>query len=677
MVKHIKTIAAVCTAAVLTLVGCSNINNGAIIGDSTETTSLNLSVTNANNIHALMAPDTLERSAITKYQIEGESLSGQKLALQDIELDGDGKGKLENVLVDDWTFTLHAYTGASEPYTEVLRGTSTCMLKTGTDISSVSFVLSSFNVNTTGGYEITIGYTGGAWNTDYTFKYGVYDSTTGAPVGSEVSVTTNTDEIVYDSSDDTKNGKTVTGTGLAAGSYIFGVRIYKGSASLAYVSDVLVIEPGRTTTDELIFGNVISTLPAAPSTLIAQELLNTAYKPSGDFYNVRLYWKDQATNEESYELIVREFTNTSDVWTAYAENDNDSTINAAYGTRYDFADILTLTTSNNDFNIGWKDGSLYAGSEELILTVPTGRMFDFQIRAKNQIGTSVSVVRSKDSTPSLSYLAGTASATQTKISAIQGDCKGYAIDDDPSEGNTPNFYKHVNLVQTKYSLDGGELKITSADTFAGDVYVTYDIYAMNYVAYTTASSPNPLSYDTTYLKLLNEENWNSLKKANAEWTGWNTDIGRVSTSVEYNINGYKNITVVAQYGSSETDVNITGVTIETLPTLTDSNITCFYGDNDATANTNDCKDGTITIARGSAAQYVTVTVASASNDIFKKYDLYVNGRLIDSQNGGASFSFANFSTNILTSGVANTIMVTGTTAAGRKASSRFTITLTN
>ncbi len=675
MVKHIKTIAAVCTAAVLTLVGCSNINNGAIIGDSTETTSLNLSVTNANNIHALIAPDTLKLPEISSYKIEGESLSGTKLELAPITIT-NGTGKLTEVLVDDWTFTLHAYADA-EATTEILRGTSTCMLKTGTNVTSVSFVLSSYNVSTTGGYEITIGYYGGAWDSSYTFKYGVYNSTTGQPVGSEVSITTDTSDIVCTKSGDTvTGGKTVTGTGLAAGSYIFGVYIYKGGAQLAYVSDVLVIEPGRTTTGKLVFGNVISTLPAAPSTFIAQELLNTAYKPSGDFYNVRLYWKDQATNEESYELIVREFTNTSDAWASYAENADDTTLLAAYGTRYDFADILTLTTSNNKFNIGWKDGSLYAGSEELILTVPTGRMFDFQIRAKNQIGTSASIVRVKDETSELAYLAGTASATQTKISAIQGDCTGYDIND----GADPvTFYKHVNLVQTKYSLDGGELKTSSADTFAGDVYVTYDIYKLKYEAYTTATSPNLDAYDSTYLKLLTTPNgWYSLKKENADWTGWNTDIGRVSTKVTHNINGYKNITVVAQYGESEIDeLGVSVTKIEELPKLDDDNITCFYGDKQAAVNAADCKNGTITIARGSAAQYVTVTVASASDDIFKKYELYVNGRLIDSQNSGDSFSFANFSTNKLKSGVANTIMVVGTTAAGRKASSSFTITLTN
>lgn len=674
MVKHIKTIAAVCTVAILALVGCSNVNNGAIIGDSTGTTSINLSVSNQNNLHALIAPDTLTRPDIAKYQIEGESLSGKKLPLADVTLDTDGKGKLENIEVDDWTFTLHAYTVDSTTYTEVLKGTSTCMLKSGTDVSSVAFTLSSYGVSTTGGYSITIGYTGGAWNNSYTFTYGVYNSTTGESV-TETSVTTGTDAIVYDPDHtDTHPGKTVTGSGLAAGSYIFGVRISKGSATLAYVSDVLIIEPGRTTEGTLIFGDVISTLPAAPSGLIAQELLNNTYKPEGDYYKVRLYWKDNAINEESYELIVREFTDTSTEWEAYTENADDTTISAAFGTRYDFADILTLTRDNNDFNIGYVAGSLYAGSEELVLDIPTGRMYDFQIRAKNLIGTSASIVRVKNDTTTLAYLADTASATQTKISTIAGACTGYDISDGAA---TPTFYKHVNLVQTSYSLDGGTLKITSAETFAGDVYVTYTIYDLKYTAYTTATSPDPTAYSSTYLPLLKATDWNSLKKENADWSGWNTDIARVATPVEYNINGYKNITVVAQYGSSITDVDITGVDIETLPTLADANITCFYGDDPATANTNACKDGTITIARGADAKYVTVTVASSATDIFKKYDLYVNGSLINSRTSGANFSFANFSTKKMKSGVANTIMVVGTTASGRKASSSFTIKLTN
>ncbi|MBR4464234.1 MAG: hypothetical protein IKS40_06435 [Treponema sp.] len=677
MVKHIKTIAAVCTVAILALVGCSNVNNGAIIGDSTGTTSINLSVSNQNNLHALIAPDTLKRVDITKYQIEGESLSGKKYPqtgqLAEVTLDANGKGKLENIEVDDWTFTLHAYTGDAAPYTEVLKGTSTCMLKSGTDVSSVAFTLSSYGVSTTGGYSITIGYTGGAWNEGYTFTYGVYNSTTGAPI-SENAITTDTDKIVYDSADTTNHpGYPVTGSGLAAGSYIFGVRISKGSATLAYVSDVLIIEPGRTTEGTLIFGDVISTLPAAPSGLIAQELLNNTYKPEGDYYKVRLYWKDNAINEESYELIVREFTDTSTKWDAYTENADDTTISAAFGTRYDFADILTLTRDNNKFNIGYVAGSLYAGSEELVLDIPTGRMYDFQIRAKNLIGTSASIVRVKNDTAELAYLADTASATQTKINTIAGDCKGYDI----SDAAEPTFYKHVNLVQTSYSLDGGTLKITSADTFAGDVYVTYTIYDMKYTAYTTATSPDPTAYPSTYLPLLKASDWHSLKKENADWSGWNTDIARVATPVEYNINGYKNITVVAQYGSSITDVNITGVDIEALPTLADDNITCFYGDDPATANTYACKNGTITIARGADAKYVTVTVASSATDIFKKYDLYVNGSLINSRTSGANFSFANFSTKKMKSGVANTIMVVGTTASGRKASSSFNIKLTN
>lgn len=675
MVKHIKTIAAVCTVAILALVGCSNVNNGAIIGDSTGTTSINLSVSNQNNLHALIAPVTLTRAGITKYQIEGESLSGKKLPLAEVTLDEDGKGKLEDIEVDDWTFTLHAYTGDAAPYTEVLKGTSTCMLKSGTDVSSVAFTLSSYGVSTTGGYKIVIGYTGGAWDESYTFTYGVYNSTTGAPIA-ETSVTTDTDAIVYDPAHtDTHPGTTVDGSGLAAGSYIFGVRISKGSATLAYVSDVLIIEPGRTTEGKLIFGNVISTLPAAPSGLIAQELLNNTYKPEGDYYKVRLYWKDNAINEESYELIVREFTDTSTEWEAYTENADDTTISAAFGTRYDFANILTLTRDNNDFNIGYVAGSLYAGSEELVLDIPTGRMYDFQIRAKNLIGTSASIVRVKDEATTLAYLADTASATQTKINTIAGACKGYDISGVATPSST--FYKHVNLVQTSYSLDGGTLKITSAETFAGDVYVTYTIYDLNYTAYTTATSPDPTAYPTTYLPLLKATDWDSLKKENADWSGWNTDIARVATTVVYNINGYKNITVVAQYGSSITNVDITGVDIEALPTLADTNITCFYGDNQATVNSEGCKNGTIRIARGADAKYVTVTVASSATDIFKKYDLYVNGSLINSRTSGANFSFANFSTKKMNSGVSNTIMVVGTTASGRKASSSFTITLTN
>ncbi|MBQ3965745.1 MAG: hypothetical protein II684_02800 [Treponema sp.] len=725
MVKHIRMIAAVCTVAILTLVGCSNIGDATASNGNDETTAVEFSLASKTPYYALIGPgkvDLDDTDSPVTYKISGESATGllyppanssastATAAGEPIEIafDETGKKTLTGVVVDDWTFTLYAYQNGNL----VLKGTSKCAIKSS-GANSVKFTLSSYGVETKGSYEVTIKYTGttNAWDSAYNLAWALYDETTGKLLANDGTASTSAainDLTAANSAAVASTGVKVDATNVKPGTYIFRVRIMNSGTEYATSFDHLTVEPGRKTIGSLEFGDIISTRPAAPASLQVQLLNNDNFKPStGDFYTVRLYWPVSSTmNEESYELIVKEFINTSTAPLPHASSVTATTINAEEFTHlYDFGDILELkpgtsTTDNpNTFNIGYKAGSLYAGSTELVLLLPTGRMFDFQIRAKNSIGPSDATLRSDatktigDNPVAVTSLSAASDNKTTSLSQTNLGT-GYLGAVLPFEiaNATPAYHKHVVVTQVKYILNGGTWKIDSANNDASAVKTDYIIYDKNYAAY--EASMNDSAKTAAYIPLTeinptkngdgtaNDSYPKLTNSAGVDFTQWNYSYGNaLITDIKYNILGYKNIAVTAIYGSTTGDITVakTDVSVEEIAELESSAISIASGTNAQTENSTAYNPTTgISVGRGTAAQYVTVKVTTAATFAGGYYELWINGTLRESlPYVTTGLRFSNFSTADLNKGVENEILVKAVTASGKVASAKTTIKLTN
>ncbi len=679
MVKKIKMMAVFAIATMLVIVGCNNITDNASVSGKSVDSRGSIGVFLGSVSRSTLAPATLtvNSAEIDHYSITGESITGYKIDPA-VTLTKDaivaGEAKLTNVQLDDWNFTLYAHDASGKV---LLSGTSVCNMKSA-GATTVTFNLSSYGLTSVGSYDITIKYTGTAWKDSvYSFTWGLYDEYTGKLLdsdgvdgGSNAVVTVGAAEAVAIHT--AEDYYVASKTNVLPGSYTFGVYIMNGSNVLGYASEKIIIEPGRKTTGVLTLNdNIIKTAPAAPTGLLAQRIVGSETKDDENFYNVRLAWVDNSNNEESFELILKEFTTTAEDWTAYAAD--EVIANAAPTYVYSYSSILTLTNTTD--RVRYIDGSLYAGSQELILNFPTGTMWDVQIRAVNSVGKSAACLRVADSTVNQTLTYDGAPAPTT-IKTTHNDWTTYNVTGFDVGATGAN--KHINLTKISYFLDGGTL------TLAGEVsptktYVEYVPYTLKTDGATPADKFIPLMVITPQADATASDN--TLVRTGIDCSKWILSSTATTTqaAVTYNTDAYKNFSVIAVYGQTTGEITISSVTIQALAheSFSDAKLTAYYGtDPSAPMSTNDCKNRSIKLARGADAQYITVTVAT--DPLFSYYRLYVGDSPIEEKAyATSSISFANFSTDRLETGCATCIRVDAYTEGGEAASASFYITKTN
>ena len=708
MGKNIRKIALFFASAVVFLFASCNNLVGTVsgLGLNGDGGSLLVSVNNIDDYARLLAPvkddsgnevynDIGSSGEILGYRISGESLTGLQFGpytLDKAAVEG-GTAKLTKVEKDDWTFTLYAINAARSDtedtehagcYGDVttaktlLKGTAICKISSA-GTTALAFTLSTYSVETEGSYDLKIKYTGSGWKTGYSFTYGLYNRTTGAVVKIKTansSTTATADEnaiatAYVDGSEVSNAGFAASDTAIAPGSYLFGVSILdKDSKELTFASDVIRIEPGRVTNQTFVIGDIIPTAPNAPVDLRAQRIIGTE---DDEFYNVRFTWTDNSTNENSFKLVLRSFADTATDWTAITGASEDSDIDGGSTdyTIFDFDTLLAATTGS----IRYVAGSLYAGSTEVVLKIPTGKLYDAQIIAVNKIGYSDGCVRvapatanPTDGTYNAYGTGSTVSETVSKIVAAGKEYYSYGV-------ASASSFERINLTKISYILNGGALTLSGTD-YTGKIYVEYIPYKLQ----TDASAEGG-----KYIPLLNiDGSTNVLKKGTVNFTKWISynSSNAVIDDIKYNVNSYKNITVRAVYGVTTGDITISAPDIESQPVLDAGRVTACSGTSATTASTTpSVKNAAVTVTRGSTtATYITVTVKAAESDqtVFARYILYVGGQELQ-EIIGDSGSFANFkvSDELMTLGAATQIMVRGITANGGEASTTFTITWNN
>ena len=419
-------------------------------------------------------PTTLEGtgdSIIKKYVIKGESSTGAKLGngagfiLGGDDAPASGTNNTVNgvdypqykvvIPYGSWELTLEAYGKEGETDKLLLLGKSFVELKSTKQ--PVHFTLKTDGVDTKGHVSL-----GGTFadddNVAKTYKAGLYNTLTGLLIpGTEVK------DTVTDGHKFTFAPKTTDATpvalDIAPGRYSFQIKFYNVTATTAindslqpigYYEDIVVVAPGRTTSDTSIAcGKIINQLPTSPDNLRAY-LKNDSEDADG--YTVILTWEDKSKNEENFVIYLNEYDSDA------ADADKKTFVLGTKGPQEGDGAVKHEIFYTSKFNAG---GSVNASSETASLKLEFGKVYDVSIRAENFVGESIYTKANPDATPPVSEVQACPRDTTTEVALT---------------GATQYTSDRINRFVIKYDLDGGVLTLgdntkTSAKQFQyGSVY---------------------------------------------------------------------------------------------------------------------------------------------------------------------------------------------------------------
>lgn len=519
-----------------------------------------------------IAPDTYLMADIAKFIVEGESFDGDTYESQ-IAISNSGTGTIVGLKPSVWNFILHAYSD-SACTNEVLRGYAAVDT---TYITEVSFVLSSTTVTTEGSCSLTFNYESSASaifnETVSEIHAWICNPSTGEQIVRLAAVTSAEDLAAWLDTD----GYLAERSSLEPGNYLLKVIFYQTVNSttqkIGFWSDILIIEPGRQTTKSITIPDIIARKPDAPSNLKIYRADATQTK---DYYNAVIRWEDNSNNEEEFVLTIKEYASSS----AYT----GSTVATLNSTNYQ-------SISYAADGVGYISGTLFYGSEEYVVKLSTGKLYDIELYAKNSYGKSATITR--------------VGSTDIAGDAAYGDMTGYGVSD-----SAP--YLRANSFALTYDLEDGKFLSSLGNLYTGQNYIEYHIYtgtntALLSPAEITNPSDNTLASQTSWPVCY----YSSLDQG---WLSWYADGDSTKTAVT-SVSTFSNRKFHAQY-----DI---------------TNEVELYMDSDAVYITSGSTSagsiyGTGTDIKGtaniSAGTYVTITIdrSAAPNSEFTRFDFYVN-----------------------------------------------------
>ncbi len=362
-----KLFSAALTAA-LVFAGCSNIND---VEKNDPKCLSTVKIDESSSISRQINPDPFTAGVFSKITLSGKSNYGNTLA--EVELtftDGKAQVALEYAI---WELTLKAYKTIGGTDQIVLMGKNTADLTNGgTDIS---FKLTTSNV-TTGGYvDLECIYPESTTSISK-IKAGLYNLFTDKAICEKEIDST---DITTDAGSCTFNF-TETTTAINPGTYTYKVVFYTTGTDtkVGLWSDILLIAPGNTTAKTVNIPPVITEKPDSPSNLCAYYVDDTE---TNGYYNVKLTWEDNSSNEEYYVITINEYDSYGAAAVLYKE----------LGTTEETATNKEVFVSSQEY----VSGSILANNTEVELKLPTGKLFDVSIKAVNSVGSSDEVTRTE------------------------------------------------------------------------------------------------------------------------------------------------------------------------------------------------------------------------------------------------------------------------------------------
>lgn len=529
--KSIFAFFAICAAMIFA--SCSNIVDANVSSSSEDKNTLNIEVTNydevvthqasksANHASRTIIPDSFDSDGVDFY-LYGTNTSGGIFGPSKVDFKGNaeaagGTSKTVGTVSIPansavWEFTLVAVTsGAAAPTDEatlkndaVLIGYSSMDMLNG---DTAKFTLSPDGLTKEAKIAMKL-YTDG-WTfptTGFTAKAGIYLLTTGADAGADATPTEK-DVAFTATSTDEAHAVDYAIASFTPGTYLFKVTFERtGSNKKFYWSDVLVVLPGKTIDNVVGIPNVIGTAPAAPTDFKAGYVENSEDKFSG-WYTTAFEWVRGSKNENNFEIEVFEF---KDADTVTPPTDAD----AAWPAVPTAGKSVTYDSKFSEA-ANYESGSLLSGNTKAQLRLELGKRYFARIRAVND---------AEESDWTLVDLA-TAPAEPTGIQKFTG--------------NTINRYRLT------YFMNGGSYytdKTTADADTAGTGGKTADIVEY-YCENSTAGTPITKADGTPIIK-----------KNTYTWSYWSKD-GKSETASRYNepgtdpanYKGYKNLDLYAMF----------------------------------------------------------------------------------------------------------------------------------
>lgn len=510
MKKFVKSFL-MAAAALMLFAGCSNLGNDATVSGDDGKVVLTIGIDGYNgpsgNVSRTVNPGTITSADFSKITIKGESESYDSFTEKTLEFKSDGTATIE-LTYDVWYLTLTAYTSDTTP---VLQGRRRVDFRNGAPASNapITFKLSAEGVETAGGVSLSGTFTDEDGLAE-SYAAALYDLYT-----NEIIIgTTGTSTLKTGTCTGDDKGKfSYTVSNVKPGRYNF--RIYfknHDGANIGTWGDIVVIAPGRTTTNEdsIALGDILMKKPSAPTALSAYYMNKSV---TGNYYNALITWtRAELHNEEYFELTINDVTATTPVTYKIFTNTTDAETKK---------EIFFESASR-------VDGTLAAGSEYCIVKLPVGKKFEISIKAANFLGASDS--KSRDS----------ASAAST-IELANGNAVG---------ANTAYGTEAINLMKIAYDLNGGSLKLSAS---SGAITGTYNDFVIFKNADITLLTPAA----TGYPELTNGHHpWQSWKNAAGTAVTKVSEFGNVAVTANYNESSIINYEINDTYGELE-DVTIT------------------------------------------------------------------------------------------------------------------------
>lgn len=527
--KSIFAFFAICAAMIFA--SCSNIVDANVSSSSEDKNTLNIEVTNydevvthqasksANHASRTIIPDSFDSTGVDFY-LYGTNTSGGTFGPSIVTFKGntDAAGGAASKTVGTisipansavWEFTLGAVdrkTTTTAPTDEttlkkeaVLIGYSSMDMLNG---DTAKFTLSPDGLTKEAEIAMKLYTDGWELPAGFTAKAGIYLLTTGADAGADATPTEKTVAFTPTSIDEA-NAVDYAIASFAPGTYLFKVTFEKtGSNKKFYWSDVLVVLPGKTIENVVGIPNVIGEKPEAPTEFKAGYVENSEDKFFG-WYTTAFEWVRGSKNENNFEIEVLEF-NDADTVTPPADADAGWTTALTAG---------TFVTYDSKFSsaANYESGSLLSGNTKAQFRLELGKRYFARIRAVNDAGESDWTLVDLATAP--------AEPTGTKA-----------------------FKNTINRYRLTYFMNGGTYFDDEEKAKAGTDGSTADI-----VSYHCEDS-------ATGIKITKADGTPIIKKNTYTWSYWTKDATSEDASrynepgaAPENYKGYKNLDLYAMF----------------------------------------------------------------------------------------------------------------------------------
>ncbi len=384
----------------------------------------------------------------------------------------------------------------------------------------VSFYLNPYTIAGTGNVSLKIGTN---WTIEAPFTnagnitFGIYKLDTDVKV-SDAAVKSLTAEEIAAMSNAVPANANFTPT-VASGTYNLKV-YFKNPSGKNYVwSDKIVILANQVTEATIVIPNIIGIVPAAPTLFTARY--HDAENPDTGYYDVEFLWKDNANNEQFFQIDLMDITNTADVY----PTDDVSWAGMISGGTVTAEAVQTFTNQVYKNKI-FIDGGLTSNSGNLILSLPLGKRYYARICSVNDAGASAYLYQDltiadgsgDGEIASIPYTRPGATATTSTINVF------------------PSVATSINRFRVTYNFAGGNYFETTYDGTTNEVDTISDTKAtqakilslngtlaadVRYYTQTVAGNPllNPLMVEDA----TDNTKFYSLAKGGTNWTNWKAD----------------------------------------------------------------------------------------------------------------------------------------------------------